>query len=76
LSTLGAWKTTPRRRRTSRAPFAGERPSTVKEPEEGGRSVARMRKSVVLPPPFGPRSAKVVPLSIEKETPSSARRSP
>jgi hypothetical protein len=39
------------------------------------RIVARMRKSV-LPPPFGPSSAKSSPSRTSNDTPASASRSP
>ena len=54
----------------------GSRPATVNEPDVGGRRVARMRKSVVLPPPFGPRRAKISPRSTANDTRFSATRSP
>ncbi len=34
---------------------------TVAEPASGANSVASMRSSVVLPAPFGPRMAKIIP---------------
>jgi hypothetical protein len=43
---------------------------------EGRSSPARMRRSVVLPEPEGPRSATSSPDSISRETPWSAGVSP
>ena len=45
-------------------------------PSVGGRIVARMRKSVLLPPPFGPRSANSSPSRTSNVTPARASRSP
>jgi hypothetical protein len=55
---------------------AGSRPSTRNVPDVARSSVARMRKSVVLPPPFGPRRAKISPRATESVARSSARRAP
>ena len=39
-------------------------------------SVASMRIRVVLPAPFGPRMAKIMPRGTSRSMPSTARRSP
>jgi hypothetical protein len=74
LSSAGAWKTTPRWRRTS-----GFRRSTSPiraVPEVGAREVERILKRVDFPLPLGPRRPKVSPEAASNETPSSATRSP
>ena len=42
----------------------------------GGNSVERIRTIVVLPAPFGPSSAKIVPSATVRSTPSSTTVSP
>jgi hypothetical protein len=37
------------------------KPATVARPPVGRRTVLRMRRVVVLPAPFGPRSPKIAP---------------
>ena len=49
---------------------------TVAEPASGCASVASMRISVVLPAPFGPRIAKIMPRGTSRSMPSTARTSP
>ena len=46
------------------------------DPESGVRSPPMDSTVVVLPAPFGPRMAKISPSSTEKDTPSTAVRSP
>src|SRR5207247_4565665 len=47
-------------------------PSTSAVPSEGVRTVARIRRVVVLPAPLGPRNPKTSPLGTSKSTPLSA----
>ena len=68
------------RRRTA-AGRAGElaatsKPSTRTRPASGRDSVAMIRTSVVLPAPFGPRSAVSEPWVTVRSTPFSATTSP
>jgi hypothetical protein len=49
---------------------------TVAEPASGRASVASMRISVVLPAPFGPRMAKIMPRGTVRSIPSTARKVP
>ena len=58
------------------AVWRGSSPSTLIVPESGVRSPLMDSTVVVLPAPFGPRMAKISPSSTEKETPSTAVRSP
>src|SRR5436190_24014519 len=50
------------------------KPMSFAVPLLGVNAVERILKSVVLPPPFGPSSAKISPRRTSKLTPSSARR--
>src|SRR2546429_71276 len=45
-------------------------------PPSGGRRVARIRKRVLLPPPFGPRKPNSSPRATVNDTPASASRAP
>src|SRR5436309_2519285 len=47
-------------------------PSTSAVPSEGVRTVASIRRVVVLPAPLGPRNPKTSPLGTSKSTPLSA----
>src|SRR5213594_1536478 len=67
---------TPIRRRTGFASFKTSWPHIIAAPDVGGSSVVSMRMSVDLPAPFGPSRAKISPCSTEKETPSTAVKSP
>ena len=51
-------------------------PFTIRDPEEGRRSPARMRKTVVFPAPFSPRNPTVSPRPISNDTGPSARLPP
>ena len=73
LSRLGDWKTTPISRRTAPASATVSWPRMRARPPVGRMSVERIRKSVVFPPPFGPRRPKISPGSTANDTPSSAR---
>src|SRR3982751_1854404 len=51
-------------------------PLTATVPDVGARSPASMRSSVVLPAPFGPKSARHSPASSRRSTPSTTRWPP
>ena len=51
-------------------------PMTVAEPASGRDSVASIRISVVLPAPFGPRMANIMPRGTSRSIPSTARTLP
>src|SRR5476651_2573920 len=68
-----ACDTTPISARATR-PALIARPATRHSPALGASSPANRRKSVVLPAPLGPNSARHSPAPIEKLTPSTARR--
>ncbi len=51
-------------------------PSSRTESPSGSRSPSTISRMVVLPAPFGPRMPKNSPSETEKETPSTALRSP
>ena len=63
-------------RAPSRPAAAARRPRTSTSPSLGRSSVARIRTRVVLPAPFGPRTARVAPAASSNETSSRATRSP
>src|SRR5262249_24234999 len=67
---------TPIAARTASASRVTSWPDTRISPPSGSSSVARMRTTVVLPAPLGPRSAKTVPRSTVKSIPSRTSRSP
>src|ERR1700726_3498654 len=71
-SRLGSWNTMPKRLRTSLRSTAGSRPSISTWPRVGVSRVVSILIVVVLPAPFGPRKAKISPLSTSKEMPSTA----
>ena len=48
------------------------RPSISTVPRWAGSRVARMRNSVVFPPPLGPKKPKISPDATSKSTPASA----
>src|SRR5262245_45546542 len=48
-------------RRTSDACVTTSKPATVADPDDGRRTVQRMRSVVVLPAPFGPRRPNTSP---------------
>ena len=64
------------RRAPRAAPAARSWPMTVAEPASGRSSVASIRIRVVLPAPFGPRMAKIMPRGTSRSIPSTARTSP
>jgi hypothetical protein len=68
-SIAGSWKTIPISRRIASRSATTSRPRTRAEPEVGARRVARIEKSVVLPAPFGPRSANISPGDREVDAP-------
>src|SRR5438270_11374140 len=58
------------------APAGSLTPATLTVPEVGRSNPARTRRSVVLPAPFGPKSARHSPGASENVTPASACRLP
>jgi len=54
-----------------RGPVATSKPSTVAVPASARSSVDRMFTTVVLPAPFEPSSAKMLPRATSKSTPHS-----
>src|SRR5438445_2126885 len=55
---------------------AGSTPATRRAPEVGRSSVARMRRSVVLPAPFDPRRVSPWPAARSRDTSSRTRVAP
>src|SRR5258708_39809788 len=55
---------------------AGSTPATRSAPEVGRNSVARMRRSVVLPAPFDPRRVSPWPAARSRDTSSRTRVAP
>ena len=53
-----------------------QQPSIAAAPDWIGTRVERTRKSVVFPPPLGPRNPKISPREMVKLTSLSAARSP
>ncbi len=53
-------------RRTASGFSAAFAPAIQHDPDVGAIMVPNMRRSVVLPAPFGPRSPKISPLPISK----------
>jgi hypothetical protein len=72
LSSTGAWKTMP----TSAIGRVTERPPTTTRPVVAGRSPAMILRSVDLPQPDGPTSARNSPWSTVNEIPLSASTGP
>lgn len=69
----GSWKTMPTLRRISAMFFAETgSPATVTVPAPPVRMPLRCRTRVVLPAPFGPRSATRSPLPMRRSTPKRA----
>src|SRR5271157_3176011 len=66
----------PMTRRTAIGSAVTECPATRPSPDVGRRSVARKRMVVLLPAPLGPMNPKTSPLPMEKESPSTATKSP
>src|SRR5437868_13535824 len=67
------WSVTkPHRARTALASLRTETPSTRTSPSLGARIPPMVRLAVVLPAPFGPRSATISPGCTSNETSSSA----
>src|SRR2546429_588252 len=62
--------------RTSAGCVATSKPATVAVPASGLSSVDRIFTTVVLPAPFGPGRAKIVPSVTVRSIPSSATWSP
>src|SRR5262249_23125048 len=61
-------------RRTAAVSVTTSSPATRAVPEVGSRTVDRIRHSVVLPAPFGPRRPCTSPSGIARERPSRAAR--
>ena len=78
----GVSVTTPTRARTPAGSVRTSQPATVASPDVGASSPASRRTVVVLPAPFGPSSARIVPAGTVSDTSSTAttlpnwRRSP
>ena len=70
------WPVTPIAARTPSGSARRSWPATRSSPASAGSSVVRIRTIVVLPAPFGPSSAKIVPSSTVTSTWSSTRFSP
>ena len=68
--------TMPIRSRSRTPPRAGSIPRTDTDPPSRGRYPSRISTVVVLPAPFGPRSANTSPGATSKLTPLTASRAP
>ncbi len=75
-STVASWAARPMRRRTSVPWVRTSKPATVAWPSSAAVRVVRIRTAVVLPAPFGPRTAVTVPVGTSRSMPSRAVVSP
>src|SRR5215471_17684511 len=76
LSTAENWPVTPMAARTESASAATSWPATCTSPPSARIRVDKMCTVVVLPAPFGPSRAKIVPCRTVRSMPSSTTLSP
>src|SRR5580700_1778136 len=76
LATAENWPVTPMAARTESASRPTSWPATLTSPASAGMRVDRMFTAVVLPAPFGPSRAKIVPSWTVRSMPSSTTLSP